>query len=42
MNNKKKIIYINNELDFTIKDFIIWLTVILVIFISFLILIINI
>ena len=39
MNNKKKIIYINNEPDFTIKDFIIWLTVILVIFFAALILI---
>ena len=39
MNTKKKIIYINNEPDFTVKNFIIWLTVILVIFISALILI---
>ena len=39
MNTKKKIIYINNEPDFTIKDFIIWLTIILVVFISALILI---
>ena len=39
MNNKKKIIYINNEPNFTIKDFIIWLTVILVVFFAALILI---
>jgi len=42
MNNKKKIIYINNEPDFTIKDFIIWLSVILIIFFGSLIFIINI
>ena len=42
MNNKKKIIYINNEPDFTYKDFVIWLTVILVIFFAALIFIINI
>ena len=42
MNNKKKIIYINNEPDFTIKDFVTWLTVILVVFFGSLIFIINI
>ena len=42
MNNKKKIIYINNEPDFTIKDFVIWLTVILIVFFGSLIFIINI
>ena len=38
MNNKKKIIYINNEPNFTIKDFVIWLTVILIVFFAALIL----
>mgnify|MGYP003658293446 FL=1 len=42
MNTKKKIIYINNEPDFTVKDFVIWLTVILVVFFAALIFIINI
>ena len=42
MNNKKKIIYINNEPNFTIKDFVIWLSVILVVFFGSLIFIINI
>ena len=40
--NNKKIIYINNEPNFTIKDFVIWLTVILVVFFGSLMFIINI
>jgi len=40
--NNKKIIYINNEPNFTIKDFVIWLSVILVVFFAALIFIINI
>jgi len=36
--NNKKIIYINNEPNFTIKDFVIWLTVILIVFFAALIL----
>jgi len=40
--NNKKIIYINNEPNFTIKDFVTWLSVILVVFFGSLMFIINI